>query len=189
MRVCLIRHFTPDVPAGICYGQSDMGFAEPSTVRDQYIEALRAQLSQALPENTVVFSSPLRRCAEIAAALSTEVIHDHRLRELDFGEWEMQSWEAIGSQALDAWANDLAGFRPPGGETGHELQRRVLHWLQDTACVHDTAVVVTHGGVMRALQAHHQQLPGAQWLDLRYDFGQMLILDFTPEQIHAPPVQ
>lgn len=189
MRLCLIRHFAPDVPAGVCYGQSDLGLAEPLEVRDQYIEALRKQLHRLLPETAVVFTSPLRRCAEIAAALSAEAIHDHRLRELDFGEWEMQSWTAIGPQALDAWANNVAGFRPPGGETGYEVQRRALRWLQDAARAHDAAVVVTHSGVMRALQAHHQRLPGAQWLNLRYDYGQMLILDFTPEQIHAPPVQ
>lgn len=189
MRLCLIRHFAPDVPAGVCYGQSDPGLAEPPAVRAQYIEALRKQLHQALPENAVVFSSPLRRCAEIAAALSAEVIHDHRLRELHFGEWEMQHWDQIGRDGLDAWAADLAGFCPPGGEAGYDVQQRVLAWLREISAQHENVAVVTHAGVMRALEAHHQALPGAQWLKLRYDFGQMLILDFTQEQIHAPPVQ
>jgi hypothetical protein len=32
-------------------------------------------------------------------------------------------------------------------------------------------------------------LPGERWLDLRYDYGQVLALEFTPEQIVAAPVQ
>lgn len=189
MRLWLIRHFEPDVAPGLCYGQTDLALKGPMKDCLQRVATLREQLSEQAPIDTCVFTSPLRRCAEIAAHLSKNAVADDRLRELNFGAWEMQSWEAIGPQALDAWANDLAGFRPPGGETGYEVQRRVLHWLQDTARQHETAVVVTHGGVMRALQAHHQRLPGASWLDLRYDYGQLISLEFSAEQISAAPVQ
>jgi len=32
-------------------------------------------------------------------------------------------------------------------------------------------------------------LPGNQWLSLRYEYGQLICLDFTIDQIHAAPVQ
>lgn len=185
MHLWLIRHFEPDVLPGVCYGQTDLGLKESAADRAHKVAALRTQV----PPDAPVFSSPLRRCAEIAASLSTNVVIDDRLRELHFGDWEMRSWDEIGAAGLDAWANDLAGFRPPAGETGYEVQRRALHWLQEMAGQHKAAIVVTHAGVMRALQAHHQCLPGAQWLSLRYDFGQLLALEFTHDQIHAAPVQ
>ena len=142
-----------------------------------------------LPLSVPVFSSPLRRCAELADILKRTHLHDQPLKELHFGHWEMLAWEAIGPEALDAWAGDLAGFRPPGGETGYELQQRVLHWLKEISVIHDEVIVITHAGVIRALQAHQQKLPGAQWLTLRYDYGQLVCLDFTIDQIDAAPVQ
>jgi len=189
VRLWLIRHFEPDVASGVCYGQTDLGLKASAADRAHQVAALRTQLAAQVPPDAPVFSSPLRRCAEIAASLSTSVVIDDRLRELHFGDWEMQTWEEIGTAGLDAWAKDLAGFRPPAGETGYEVQRRALHWLQEMAGQHKAAIVVTHAGVMRALQAHHQRLPGAQWLDLRYAYGQLLPLEFTHDQIHAAPVQ
>lgn len=189
MHVCLIRHFAPDVAPGVCYGQTDLRLADHADVRSAQIAVLRQQLDTLVGAGAPVFSSPLQRCADIASVLSAQVIHDARLQELHFGEWEMQSWDAIGSAGLDAWAADLAGFRPPGGETGYEVQERALAWLREISARHHSAIVVTHAGVIRALQAHHQALPGAQWLDLRYGYGQLVTLEFTAEQIHTPPVQ
>lgn len=189
MRLCLIRHFAPDVAPGVCYGQTDLALLESNDERSPRVSALRQQLRSLVEPETQVFSSPLRRCAAIAAALSEEVAHDARLQELHFGDWEMQAWDDIGVAGLDAWAADLAGFRPPGGETGYEVQRRALSWLRDISVRHQQAIVVTHAGIMRALQAHHQSLPGAQWLNLRYEYGELICLDFESEKIHTAPVQ
>ena len=189
MRLCLIRHFAPEVPPDVCYGQTDLGLKDSAEDRACRASSLRQQLDALVGPATPVFSSPLRRCTETAMALSAEIILDTRLRELHFGDWEMQAWDAIGAAGLDAWAADLAGFRPPGGETGYEVQQRALGWLREASVRHDQIVAVTHGGVMRVLQAHHQALPGAQWLQLRYEYGQLLCLDFEGGQIHAAPVQ
>ena len=185
IRLWLIRHLPPAVPVGVCYGQTDLLLQTPVAQQMDAVAALRQQLPSAVP----VFSSPLLRCVELAAAIDAQPIQDARLQELNFGTWEMQTWDAIGPQALDAWANDLAGFRPPAGETGYEVQQRALHWLKELSARHTEAVVITHAGVMRALQAHHQSLPGAQWLTLRYEYGQLVCLDFTIDQINAAPVQ
>lgn len=189
MRLCLIRHFAPDVSPDVCYGQTDLKIKASEEDRAHQVTVLRQQLAELVEPATPVFSSPLRRCAEIATALSAQVIHDDRLRELHFGDWEMRTWDDIGAAGLDAWAADLAGFRPPGGETGYEVQQRVLAWLRDISTQHTSAIVVTHAGVMRALQAHHQAYPGEQWLTLRYDYGELICLDFVAEKIHAAPVQ
>ncbi len=185
IRLWLVRHLPPAVAPGVCYGQTDLPLQTPLAQQTETIKALRDQLPKPVP----VFSSPLMRCAELAAALDATYVQDGRLQELRFGAWEMQSWDDIGAQALDAWANDIAGFRPPDGETGHELQQRALSWLREISERYDEVIVVTHAGVMRALQAHHQALPGAAWLTLRYDYGQLVCLDFSIDQIDAAPVQ
>lgn len=189
MRVCLIRHFAPDITPGICYGRTDLSLKELVNEQSERLTALRLQLAGMVALQTPVFSSPLRRCAEVAAALSTHFVTDARLQELNFGAWEMQAWNSIGVVALDAWAADLAGFRPPGGETGYELQQRALDWLRETSAEYDQVIAVTHGGVMRALQAHHQCLPGSRWLNFQYEYGELICLDFDTGQIHAAPVQ
>lgn len=185
IRLWLVRHLPPDVAPGICYGQTDLPLQMPLAQHTNTVNALREQLPRAVP----VFSSPLMRCAELAALLDAAYVQDTRLQELDFGAWEMRSWEDIGAQVLDTWANDIAGFRPPDGETGYELQARAVAWLREISDRHDEVIVVTHAGVMRVLQAHHQTLPGAAWLTLRYDYGQLVCLDFSIDQIHAAPVQ
>ena len=189
MRLCLIRHFEPNIAPGICYGQTDLALKTPVHHEPTRVDVLRKQLARFVNVQAPVFSSPLQRCSALAAILSPDFGADSRLRELHFGDWEMQSWDTIGPVALDAWATDLAGFRPPAGETGHELQQRALDWLREISMTHDCAVAVTHAGVMRALQAHHQALQGAYWLNLRYGYGELVCLDFTAGQIHAAPVQ
>lgn len=189
MQLCLIRHFPPEVASGHCYGQTDLSLKNPASEDPVRLEAIRERLRQYGVADAPVFSSPLRRCRELAEALSPTVMVDPRLAELDFGDWEMQTWDAIGPRALDAWAADIAGFRPPGGETGYEMQVRVLAWLTEISARHEQAVVVSHAGVMRVLQAHHQGLSGKDWLNLRYNYGEMLFLEFTPGQIVPPPVQ
>ena len=185
IRLWLIRHLPPAVQAGVCYGQTDLALQTPLSQQLETVNALRHKL----PAGVRLFSSPLRRCAELAAALSDLPVQDLRLQELNFGRWEMQPWETIGREALDAWAADLVGFRPPGGETGYELQQRALQWVKEISVVHDEVIVITHAGVIRALQAHHQRLPGAQWLSLRYEYGQLVCLDFSYNLIHSAPVQ
>ena len=185
IRLWLIRHLPPAVPAGVCYGQTDLALQTPISQQSDAVNALR----QKLPLSVPVFSSPLRRCAELADMLNRTPLHDQRLKELHFGRWEMQAWDAIGPEALDAWAGEVGGFRPPGGETGDERQQRRVDWLKEISDIHDEVIVIIHAGVIRALQAHQQKLPGAQWLTLRDDYGQLVCLDFTIDQIHAAPVQ
>ena len=90
------------------------------------------------PFGGTVWTSPARRCRDVAAALGPHRV-DCRLQELDFGAWEDQAWD------------ELWGFRPPGGETGGELVARVQAFYG--ALPAGTHVVISHGGPLKVLAA------------------------------------
>jgi alpha-ribazole phosphatase len=125
MELYLIRHTTPEVGKGICYGQSDVPLAESFAAE---WEALRGGLP---PGVTGVYTSPLSRCRRlaerIAAHYAVPLHDDDRLRELDFGRWEMQPWDAIPAPELAAWMNDYVHVACPGGESYNGLMGRVAY--------------------------------------------------------------
>lgn len=150
MRLYLVRHFKPMVAPGVCYGRSDL--AVDPQLAAAALPALRAQLPSALP----VYSSPLLRCASLARALSSDVRFDARLAELDFGSWEMRPWSDIPRLEVDAWAGDVARYRPGGGESVCDMAQRICAFHDDLARQNiPAAVLVCHAGAMRLLAARH----------------------------------
>jgi alpha-ribazole phosphatase len=154
MRLHLVRHPRPDVTAGICYGSTDLTAS--------FDTALLAELTAKLPTRTPLFSSPLKRCAALAEALapmldSAAPIYDTRLAEMDFGAWEMQAWDDIPREQIDAWSTDLTAYRPGQGENLLEVARRVLAF-RDDVLKRDASdvVVICHAGTMRLLSAAEQ---------------------------------
>lgn len=157
-----VRHPLPDIADGVCYGRLD--------VAAQASEAAAGRLRPLLP-TAPLYSSPLRRCRELAECLHPAPIFDARLQEMHFGAWEGLSWDEIGAEALAAWAADVAGFVPPAGESGLAVQGRALDCLRMMTDGGGEVVVVTHAGVMRALLAHWLGLPAQRWLELRFAFA------------------
>lgn len=167
MRIYLIRHPRPLIESGICYGQLDIDCEDPLPIA--------AALKPLLPEGTPVISSPLRRARKLAEALDPLARIDHRLSEINFGEWEGQSWGNIDRAALDAWAADVLGFTLPGGESVAEMQRRAIDFAASLDGPH--VVLVTHAGVMRALLGHWRQLPATEWTQLKFGFGSITTIE------------
>lgn len=76
---------------------------------------------------------------------------DDRLVELSFGTWEGRTWpeiKRVDPAAAESRRRDRWYFTPPGGESYAVLAGRVAPWLGGLT---ETAVVVAHGGVARAL--------------------------------------
>lgn len=180
MRLYLIRHPRPLIAAGVCYGQLDIPAENPALAA----AALQAQLPAGLP----LWSSPLRRCRDLAQALAAAaggtagegapLRLDPRLAEIDFGAWEGRPWDAIPRDQIDAWAADVGGYAPPGGESPRQLQARVLEFF-NTLPDRDT-VVVTHAGVIRSLLAADQGLPPERWCDLACAYASLTVWQRTP---------
>jgi len=181
MRLVLIRHPQPDVAPGMCYGRTDLAVA-PGQL-EQAVAALLPQVPAGLP----LFSSPLQRCAVLAMRLAPAPMFDARLMEMDFGDWEMQPWNSIPRAGVDAWAADLANYRPGNGESVLQMAERVAAFYADLQRQLDdstdgAAIVVCHAGTMRLLAACHAGLaPLAMALQAagaphRLPYGETLIL-------------
>lgn len=103
--------------------------------------------------------SPAARAQQLATALLSRRRDlqgpnvDMRLREMDFGVWELQPWSEIPREAIDAWTADFAHHRFGGNECTQEVIDRVAQALDETLSqsVPET-VWITHAGVIRAVQ-------------------------------------
>ena len=176
MKLTLIRHTSLQIESGICYGQSDIDVAV--SFAD---ELARTQAKLTDIGFDAVYSSPLQRCVKLAEALNKgNMLQDNRLKELHFGDWEMQAWDAIPRENFDDWAHDYANKAPPNGETFSQLQQRGLSFLDEILSKHlnDSIAVITHGGMIRALLAHalNMQLKGLFRFNI--DYGSVTQIDF-----------
>jgi len=129
-----------------------------------------------------VFSSPLQRCAKLAQTLvEADITHDDRLKELDFGDWELQAWGDLPRDYFDDWAQNYAHMAPPNGETFNQLQQRGVAFIEEVRQRHPHGhlLVVTHGGVIRAMLAHVLNMPLKGLFRIRVDYGSITQLDLS----------
>ena len=175
MTLILVRHPQPLVAPGVCYGSTDLAIA-PGQL-EQTLAALR------LPAGLPIYSSPLRRCAELAARLTPAPRYDSRLVEMHFGAWEMQPWDSIPRADIDAWAADMVHYHPGGGESVLQMAERISAFYRDVQRQHAQAIVICHAGAMRLLSACHAGLaPAAMALQAaqaahQIAYGAMLTLN------------
>jgi len=155
MQLILVRHPQPLVAQGVCYGRTDLAVAPEQMART--LDSLQ------LPAGLPCYSSPLRRCAELARRLHASPIFDSRLVEIDFGAWEMQPWDAILRADIDAWVADTVNYQPGGGESVLQMATRIAAFYADLQRQQiDSAVFICHAGAMRLLSACHDGLAPAE---------------------------
>jgi alpha-ribazole phosphatase len=151
MRLHLVRHLRPDIADGLCYGGSDVAAAGD----DQAYTRLLA----ALPRRVPLYSSPLRRCADLADTLASALdcglpIVDPRLAEMHFGDWEMRAWDDIPREEIDAWTADLVAYHPGGGDSVLQVAQRVQAFRDELLKREaEEAIVICHAGTIRLLSA------------------------------------
>jgi len=186
MRLILVRHPQPEVASGVCYGSSDVAVAP------HILAATRTSLGARLPAHLPLYTSPLSRCAELASTLAddlqaSQLTQDARLMEMDFGCWELRAWHDIARNEIDAWAADLAHYRPGGGENVLAMATRLSAFLDELLREqHAAAIVICHAGTIRLLSALQAGLPLAQTARQaassahKIGYGEIVTLDFAP---------
>ena len=150
MEIYLIRHTTPAVEKGTCYGQADLDVTESF-----YEEA--ALIKEYLPVSIKsVYASPLQRCSKLAQQLfpSHNIFFHDDLKEINCGEWELRKWDDIPQEIVMPWMNDFVNVRIPGGESYLDLFARTTTIFQNIAEKKESAAIVSHGGVLRSILSH-----------------------------------
>lgn len=154
MSIYLIRHTTPLIEKGLCYGQLDID------VTDSFLEEA-ALIKNVLPAIEQVHSSPLIRCHKLASHLfpEQEISLEPNLMELACGEWEGIHWDAIPAEVIDPWMKDFVNVSTPGGESYIQMHKRVTECFARIAAGPKPVAIVTHGGVIRSILAHITNTP------------------------------
>jgi alpha-ribazole phosphatase len=171
--VYLIRHTTPAIESGVCYGRSDIALADTAPREI-------AAVLEAIPDIAIVYSSPAQRCLHLAQAVTAAqgIGHqiDPRLQEMDFGAWEGRRWDDIPAADIARWDAQLWDHTPGGGESLRDLWRRVAEFsdevLRPFAEAADRhALVVSHHGPLRVLHCLGSGLTHAQLFEVKFGFG------------------
>jgi alpha-ribazole phosphatase len=183
MRLYLVRHPEPAVKSDTCYGSSDV------EVLPAQQERIRNVLLGMLPKDAVLYSSPLRRCADLARTLAPalncrNVIFDPRLAEMHFGDWESRPWIEIPRPEVEAWVKDTVGYRPGGGESVLQIAERVKAFHDELLQQqHQSAAIICHAGTIRMLLGCQRDLPlpemarYAAQVRHKIGYGEVVLLD------------
>lgn len=112
--------------------------------------------------------------APLAERLGLEPIVDERLNEIDNGRLDGMSDEEVQASYPDVWQafqDQSADFRFPGGETGEEARDRVAALLEETRLASGgDAVLICHEGLIRILMCYILGLPVYDRWNFHVDF-------------------
>ncbi len=177
----LMRHGLP-AEQGIYLGQTDVALsATGSAVADEVL--------QQNPGWELVVSSPLKRCLESAEKIaqrdSLKLLVIPELQEYDFGRWDGCKFETVYQQEpdlADAFWKDPAHSPAPEGESLDEFRSRVQRGITKlTRRSEKRILVVTHGGVIKAVIAEYLAIPPEYWGRMKLDYCHFTQLRFDCE--------
>ncbi len=132
------------------------------------LSPLRAELAEIT--FSAVYSSDLRRCRStleyVRPDLMADACYDDRLREMNFGAWEGQTYEQLKHNLhYREWIDNPQTIAPPGGESWPEFEGRIREFADEimidycklpvgrrvVTAAKDPILIVTHGGVISML--------------------------------------
>ncbi len=103
-------------------------------------------------KNVCFISSGMKRTNETLQLLFGDVPFkiDSRFREIDFGIFEMQSYDQLkDTPEYQSWlSGDNEANIPPQGESGVQMKKRVLEAFSE---IKEDTCIITHGGCIAAI--------------------------------------
>ncbi len=171
MKIYLVRHTTPEVEKGVCYGQTDLEVADSyHGERDEIVKIVENS------DDTVIYTSLLKRCYLLAKymALPTQELEAcSELMELDFGSWELIPWSDIPEREMRIWSGDFVNEIVPDGESYKEMYQRVEKFYKSLDPQRDY-ILVTHSGVIRCILSLLLDIPLKKSFDIVIDYGSVI---------------
>ncbi len=139
---------------------------------------------------TAIYSSDLIRAKETAEIIARkrqiEIITSPAWREVAFGAWEGLSYNEIAATFPDrlGFFSDPEHIAPPEGETLADVFQRVYPVLYSIVQQNHSGeiVVVSHGGVLRALLCSLLGMPLRNQWQLRIDTGSLSAIDVSLDE-------
>ncbi len=168
MQVSVIRHTKVNVPSSVCYGQTDVGLA------NTFLEEVKEIHSKIEHDFDLIYSSPLNRCQELAKIFSSDFILDERLKEYNFGDWEMKSWDEIPSKEINPWYEDFVNVKTPNGESMQDMYDRLSEFMNDLRNqTVENILIVAHGGIIRLMWCYLMQIPIKNAFKIPVNYGEI----------------
>ncbi|SDI14908.1 alpha-ribazole phosphatase family protein [Chryseobacterium jejuense] len=171
MEIHLIRHTAVDNPGNLCYG-----FAE-IPLRKEYPDDFKSlNLDN---DFDLVISSPAQRCCLLAEHFKLNYSTDERLREMNFGNWELEKWTEIPEEEINPWYKDFIHVKASGGENLLEMQTRVLSFWNELVIKKDREkiLIIAHAGVIRLILQQILQFPLENMFNIQIDYGKKVIVE------------
>ena len=132
-----------------------------------------------------VYCSPLARAMDTARLAlgqeGPEMEIDENLREADFGDWEMMTYEDAWNQdrklALK-WSRGDEDFCFPGGESLASFLKRVSHAHEKLIDAEaETVLMFTHGGIIGQILCQMLHVPANRHMIFRIPPASLTIID------------
>ena len=148
MTIYLIRHGKTEANEKLLYcGSTDLPLSDKGKTE---LSRLRYKI-----DHVRFITSGMKRTNETLNILFGNVSfeEDERLREVDFGDFEMRSYEELKDRTdYQEWiSGDNEANIPPRGESGEKMRERVLRAFSE---IQEDSVIITHGGVIAAIMQH-----------------------------------
>lgn len=168
MKIVAVRHTSVAVEPGICYGHMDV-----LPDKNFSVQAAKVKNRIANIKFDDVYSSPSQRCQLLSKYLGYTPYLSDKLMELNFGDWEGMSWNAIyGTEEGKKWFDDYIETPCPGGESYREMLHRVNSFLEQLLLQHlDTVLIFTHAGVIRALYSIIDEISVEEAFSKKIDYA------------------
>jgi alpha-ribazole phosphatase len=188
-KLYLLRHGAIDWPEARCFiGQTDAPLGTQGRRQAEYWRKEFRNL-----KFTAAWSSDLRRATETAEIIfaGPEIGFQtcRQLREIQLGEWDGMPRTRVKEHYPDLWfarGKDMAGFKPPGGESFRDVQQRVVPLIMQIAAqTPESACIVTHAGVIRVLICHFLQMPLSNLFRIRLDYGSLSIVSYSSQRVEV----
>lgn len=139
-----------------------------------------------------IYTSCLSRCRDTARRIAgnRKIISHPALNEINLGQWEGRSFDEIKRLNPDGFkqrGEHLDTFRPPDGESFHDVQCRAVPFL--TRCLEKpgTPLFVTHAGVIRVILCHISGLAVKNLFQFNVSYGQLFVIQ-TCGKSHGTPL-
>ena len=136
----------------------------------------------------IVYTSPLSRAVNtimptINMKKGIKLVMNYGLIERDFGIMDDMNFEEIKEkfpEEYEKWMSDKIFYRPPGGESVEDVQKRAGETVDKIINAHKESniLIVSHGAIIRTILAHILGLSPEQSRIFYADNAHIAVLDY-----------